>query len=86
VAASLAGEVTLIGVECSRSVSERVKAAGQSDGLHFRAGGCLTGKGQRRQGVLDVQNGNARCVPSDGGAPCFEGRLDLAGIPEDAPR
>ena len=35
----------LIGVVCSGLVSERVKAAGQFDYLHFRASGCLTDKG-----------------------------------------
>ena len=76
----------LIGVVCSGLVSERVKAAGQFDYLHFRASGCLTDKGTRGQGVIDVRNGNTWCLPSDGGAPYFEGRLNLAGIPQDAPR
>jgi len=50
--------------------------------LHFTEGFCMEGN-KRGQGVIDLRNGKAYCVPWDGSSPIAEGSLNLAAVPEN---
>jgi hypothetical protein len=68
---------------CSAPVT--AQSAGRYEHFHFRAGGCRAG-GVQGQGIIDRRNGNAWCVPFGSEAPAYEGTLNLAAVPEQAPR
>lgn len=48
--------------------------------LHFTAGDCREND-KDGQGVIDLRNGKAYCVPWDGSSPIATGTLNLAAIP-----
>jgi hypothetical protein len=52
--------------------------------FHFEAGYCIPGD-QLSKGVIDTRNGNVWCLPSNGGAPRYQGTLNLEGVPSSAP-
>jgi len=51
--------------------------------FHFTAGECGE-RGPIGQGVIDLRNGNSWCVPWKGGAPIYQGTLNLGAVPERA--
>jgi hypothetical protein len=79
-----AAAISIIITSCANTSRDATNS--QFSHLVFTVGGCGDLNGTfRGQGVIDLRNGNEWCVPHDGSAPRYEGTLNLAAIPEQAP-
>jgi hypothetical protein len=53
--------------------------------FYFEDGYCMPSD-PLSKGAIDTRSGNIWCLPSNGGAPRYQGTLNLAGVPTSAPR